>query len=83
MLPNLHKALRAAASREDVFALAVCEDVRINRDGEKETRAIKVPIEHRRGLCVALYMPFRRRLLGYAFSDVIAAPANPEVRVWR
>jgi hypothetical protein len=83
VLPNLHEALRQAASEEAVCALAVCEDVRISTDGESETRAIKVLIEHQRGLCIALYMPFRRRVFGYSFGEVFATSAKPEVKAWR
>ena len=81
MLPNLHEALRQAA-REQASAVAVCEDVRITQEGQKETRAIKVLIEHRRGFCVALYLPFRRKLFGYSFGDIFVIPANPEVNAW-
>ena len=82
VLPNLHEALRQGATLEDTSALAVCEDVRVRADGQRETRAIKILIEHRRGLCVALYMPFRRKLFGYSFDDMFAVHANPEVNAW-
>jgi len=45
---------------------------------------VKVLIEHRRGLTVTLYLPWRRRLLrGYIFGEMIARPAEPEVQPWR
>jgi hypothetical protein len=74
ILPSLHEVLRQAAGEEGISALAVCEDVRITPDGSSETPAIKVLIEHCRGLCVALYMPYRRRLFGYAFAGLAPGP---------
>jgi hypothetical protein len=37
-----------------------------------------VLIEHRRGLSVALYMPYRRKRFGHAFGDISARPAEFE-----
>jgi hypothetical protein len=83
ILPLLHNALRQAAEPEQLRAVAVCEDVRITPAGKNQTPAIKVLVEHRRGLCVALYMPFRKRLfLGYRFDEIFVQPANPEVSPW-
>ena len=82
VLPNLHQALRQAVVKENAAAVAVCEDVRITPEGADETRAIKVLVEHQRGLCVALYLPFRKRLFGYSFEEIFAIPANPEVKAW-
>jgi hypothetical protein len=82
VLPALHAGLRQSARQEGMIALAVCEDVRIRREGEKETRAIKVLVEHKRDLSVAPYMPFRRRWLGYSYGDVFVKPAAPEVNAW-
>ena len=61
--------------------LAVCEDVRITPEDERETRAKKVLFEHRRGRCVALYMPFRRKLFGCTFGETVR-PAEREVKAW-
>ena len=81
ILPRLHDALRAEASAHDLLAIAVCEDVTITPAGQKQTEAVKVLVEHRRGLTVALYLRWRRKLLGgYASSQVIAMSAEPEVR---
>ena len=83
ILPLLHEALRQAAGTEQLRALAVCEDVRITLVGKNQTPAIKVLLEHRRGLCIALYMPFHKRMfLGYRFDEIFVLPANPEVRPW-
>ena len=83
VLPLLHDALRATAAEKDHRATAVCEEVTITLEGQKPTAAIKVLVEHRRGLCVALYLPYRRKLLrGYDFGSVFVKPADPEVRAW-
>jgi hypothetical protein len=83
VLPMLHEALRAAAREEQLRAVAVCEDVTIAPEAEKKTAAIKVLVEHQRGLCVALYLPYQRKWLGgYSFGSVFAKPAIPEVRIW-
>ena len=74
--------MRQAAVQERASAVAVCEDVHVSADGLEQTRAIKVLVEHRRGLCVSLYMPFRRKLLGYSFGDMFATSADPEVNAW-
>lgn len=83
VLPMLHQGLRQDMERDDVVAVAVCEDVMITPEGEKTSRAMKVLVEHKRGLCVALYVPFRRkRLKGYVFGEILAVGAKPEVSAW-
>ena len=83
VLPVLHVALRAAARAENLRAIAVCESVTIVRDGGKKSLAIKVLIEHKRGLCTALYLPYNRGWLGTCtFGDAFAKPATPEVCPW-
>jgi hypothetical protein len=83
VLPRLHDGLRSAAHDDAVEAVAVCEDVTITPAGEKPTKAIKVLVEHRRGLTVALYLPWRRKFfVGRAFGQVMATAAEPEVLPW-
>lgn len=83
VLPLLHDALRAEAREHDLRAVAVCEDVTITLAGQKPTKAVKVLVEHRRGLVVALYLPWRRKLIGgYVFGELIVMTAQPEVRPW-
>ena len=83
VLPRLHDALRAEARAHDLAAVAVCEDVTITPAGQKPTKAVKVLIEHRHGLTVALYLPWRRKLLGgLVFGEVMALAAKPEVQPW-
>jgi hypothetical protein len=83
VLPLLHQALQAAAIKEGAVAVAVSEDVTITPEGQKPTKAIKVLVEHKRGLTVALYLPFHRKLLkGYVFGAMLVLPASPEVCAW-
>lgn len=82
LLPHLHLALRASAVGHELAAVAVCEDVTITA-GQPATKAIKVLVEHRSGLTVALYLPWRRKLFGrHAFGEIMALSAQPEVRPW-
>lgn len=83
VLPLLHEALQFAGRQADVKAVAVCEEVTISTEARGRTTAVKVLFEHRRGLCVALYMPYRRKLFGgYRFDPILMKPADPEVRPW-
>ena len=83
ILPRLHDVLRANAREHDVAAVAVCEDVTITPTGQKTTKAVKVLVEHRRGLTVALYLPWKRKLLGgHVFGVVMVLAAKPEVQPW-
>lgn len=82
-LPFLHESLRDVARDPGVVALAVCEDVTITLSGERPTKAVKVLVEHRRGLSVAYYLPWRKKWYGrIALGDVITMDAAPEVRPW-
>jgi hypothetical protein len=84
ILPILHDAIRATAAQEEIRAVAVCEWVKITPPGEVQTDAIKVLVEHVRGLTVALYLPSRKSLFGgWKFGEVQAMPAEPEVEPWR
>ena len=82
VLPVLHRALRMSVTERRLRAVAVCEHVHITREGEAQTPAIKVLVEHTRGLCTALYLPYRKTLFGrYTFGDVFAIHATPEILV--
>ncbi|NTW29539.1 MAG: hypothetical protein HGA39_09300 [Coriobacteriia bacterium] len=83
ILPRLHEALRREAEEHALKAVAVCEDVTITPAGHRQTRAVKVLVEHARGLTVALYLPYQRKLLGScSFGDILLMVAEPEVRPW-
>lgn len=85
VLPILHEGLRSSVAEHDLSAVAVCEWVRITPDGGTATDAVKVLVEHERGLTVAFYVPCRRRVLfGWRFDAMFAKPAEPEVKPsWR
>jgi len=83
VLPILHDGLRATAADSGTVAIAVCEWVKITLEDGSQTNAIKVLIEHARGLAVAFYLPCHKRLLrGWQFGEMIALPAKPEVGAW-
>ena len=80
VLPLLHAGLRAMATKKQLIAVAVAENVTVTPDGEPSTDAVKVLFEHQRGLTVALYLPFRKRFLrGYTFGQIFSVAASPEV----
>ena len=71
-----------SAAERHLRTVAVCEHVRITREGEAQTPAIKVLVEYVRGLCTALYLPYCKSLLRrYSFGDVFAIAAKPEVLI--
>ena len=66
------------------MAVGVAEDVTVTPIGQPPTQAIKVLIEHSRGLTVALYLPFKKKFLrGIVFGETFSAPASPEVNPWQ
>lgn len=83
VLPLLHDGLRFEAKQFPLRAIGIAENVTINLEGQRTTKAIKVLFEHKRGLTVALYLPFEKRLLkGYAFGNTFSLAADPEVNAW-
>jgi hypothetical protein len=83
VLSMLHAGLRDSVEKGDVSAVGVCEWVKITPEGGKQTDAMKVLVEHERGLIVAFYVPCQRRVFrGWSFEDVFAKSAEGEVRPW-
>jgi hypothetical protein len=83
ILPLLHDGLRGLAKEKELSAIGVAESVTITPQGQNSTKAIKVLFEHRRGLTVALYLPYEKKLLkGFVFGAMLSMLANPEVRGW-
>jgi hypothetical protein len=83
VLPVLHEGLRQECREASIKAVGVAENVTVTLEGERTTQAIKVLFEHMRGLTVALYLPFEKRLLrGYRFGASFSVAANPEVKPW-
>ncbi len=82
-LPLLHQALCKQAETGRARAVGVAENVTVTADGGSATKAIKVLFEHREGLCVALYLPFKKKLFGgYQMGTAFTVPAEPEVKPW-
>lgn len=80
ILPLLHDALRAEVAASLVQAVGLAENVTVTRQGERPTEAIKISLEHRRGLSIALYLPFEKRLFrGYKLGEVFWRHVAPEV----
>ncbi len=83
ILPVLHDGLRQHSREQPLKAIGVAENVTVTLEGKRSTQAIKVLIEHRRGLAVALYLPFEKTLLrGYSFGTVFTVSVKPEVNAW-
>ncbi|SDY62624.1 hypothetical protein SAMN05444004_102171 [Jannaschia faecimaris] len=80
VLPLLHEGLRQSTAVAATRAVAVSESVFI---GANQEPAIKVLAEHRTGLTLALYMPWKKRLLrAPAFGEIQMVRAEPEVGHW-
>jgi hypothetical protein len=83
VLPLLHDGLRLQAREASVKAVGVAENVTVALEGKRPTQAIKVLFEHKRGLCVALYLPFEKKLFrGYVVGPSFSLKAAPEVKAW-
>jgi hypothetical protein len=84
VLPLVHAELRAQAKEKKLIAIGVAENVTVTPEGRPSTDAIKVLFEHKRGLVVALYLPFKRRFMrGYSFGNVFSVAASGEVNAWQ
>ena len=82
-LPLLHQGIRNQVEAGRARAIGVAENVTVTPQGGSATRAIKVLFEHREGLCVALYLPFKKKLFGgYQMGAAFTVPAEPEVNAW-
>ena len=83
VLPLLHEGLRARAKELPLKAIGIAENVTVTLEGQRATKAVKVLFEHKRGLTVALYLPFEKKLLrGYTFGTTFTLAAGPEVKAW-
>ena len=81
VLPLLHEGLRAQTSKLDTLAVAVSESVFIGPD---MTPAIKVLVEHRAGMTLAYYLPWKKRMLRKpTFGEMVIQEAEPEVGQWQ
>ena len=82
-LPLLRQGLRKQVEAGGARAVGVAENVTVTPEGGIATKAIKVLFEHQEGLCVALYLPFKKKLFGgYQMGTAFTVPAEPEVKPW-
>lgn len=82
ILPLVHDGLRSMAAEREIAAVGVAERVDAI-PGAGAMRAVKVLLEHRRGLAIAFYMPvIRDDLDRVAFGKMITLFAEPEVSAW-
>lgn len=73
----LDRALRKQIEAARARAVGVAENVTIPLQGGSATKAIKVLVEHRGGLCVALYLPSKKKLFGgYQMGTTFAVPGQ-------
>ncbi len=80
VLPMIHAGLRSVTAKATTRAVGVSESVFI---GHNRTPAIKVLLEHRVGLTMALYKPWKKRFLRAPFFGAMDGQiAEPEVGGW-
>ena len=83
VLPLLHEGLRIQVRERELVAIGVAENVTVTPQGQPSTEAIKVLFEHKRGLVVALYLPFKKKFLrGYSFGQAFTVVTTGEVNAW-
>jgi hypothetical protein len=83
ILPMLRDGLRSMAGERDLKAIGIAEIVASIPDRE-QTRAIKVLLEHKLGLTLALYLPISQGDLGeYQFGKTVTYFTEPEIHAWR
>jgi hypothetical protein len=83
ILPMLYQGLRSMAFERDLMAIGVAENVTVNTPDRTPTQAIKVLLEHREGLAVALYLPFLEETPGeYVFGASFMVFVEPEIKAW-
>lgn len=80
--PMVHDGLRAMALERELTAVGVAERVDAI-PGAGAAPAMKVLVEHQRGIAVALYMPYTRSNSGaYTFGKLVTLFAESEVNPW-
>jgi len=80
--PLLRQGLRSMAHERAVTAIGVAETVTVTPDGQSQ-QAIKVLLEHHRGLTMALYLPFAHDISGdIKFGSTLSMFVPPEMNPW-
>ena len=84
VLPLLHEVLKKSIESGNGIATGVAEDVTISPEGQGPSKAIKLLFEHKRGLTIAVYLPYQRSLFGkFKTGEMIIQSAKPEVCAWK
>jgi hypothetical protein len=61
----------------------VAETVTVSADGKTPSQAIKVLLEHHRGLTMALYLPYAQDTSGdIRFGSTLSMFVPPEINPW-
>jgi hypothetical protein len=82
ILPMLLNGIRQVSREKVLVAFGVAENVSLTR-GDTPMQAIKVLLEHERGLTVAMFLPFHRANAGeYYFGEAFVTPAQPTLNLW-
>jgi hypothetical protein len=82
ILPIVHDGLRAMVNERELSAIGIAERVDVI-PGEGAAPAVKVLLEHQRGLAIAFYMPFAREDSGeYSFGRMVTLFTESEVNAW-
>jgi len=84
ILPMVHDGLRSMAHERALAAVGVAERVdAIPGAGAGAMRAVKVLLEHQRGLAIAFYMPFSTAETGeFNFGKMVTLFTESEVNAW-
>jgi hypothetical protein len=83
ILPLLRQGLRTMVHERSVTAVGFAEDVTVTPQGQAPTHAIKVHLEHSRGLTIELYLPFAHDTSGeITFGSTLSMFATPEINAW-
>jgi hypothetical protein len=82
ILPMVHAGIRQMSREKVLVAFGIAQNVTLTR-GDSPMQAIKVQLEHERGLSVALFLPFHRSEQGeYYFGESFVTPIAPELHLW-
>lgn len=82
ILPMLLNGVRQVSREKVLVAIGIAENVSLTR-GDMPMQAIKVLLEHERGLTIAMFLPFHRADSGeYYFGEAFVTPAQPTLHLW-
>ncbi len=76
---ELREALRLDAGAAALRAAGLCLDVIVEIPDQGRTDAARAALEHRDGLAMVAYLPYRRDGERWVFDDMVVTPGEPEV----